>query len=124
MAVLAASTCSFSTSAHLSRTAATLGNAWGWKRASHRIHKSVKNAAVGDGSFQYLSQPHSLAMMCTSASRTERNQNPVNEELPVNFDYAGFERQLGPNRSQSLQRYNNFANLLVGLHVAVRFDNI
>jgi hypothetical protein len=60
VAVLAASTCSFSTSAHLSRTAATLGNAWGWKRASHRIHKSVKNAAVGDGSF-LISKPTPLA---------------------------------------------------------------
>src|SRR5580693_54958 len=66
------STWSLSTSAHFNCTAATSGNAFAVNRASCRVHKSVTKAELGNDSFQYVSQPHSPPMMCTSVSRTER----------------------------------------------------
>jgi hypothetical protein len=67
---------SLSTSAHFNSTAATSGNALGVNRASWRAPKPVRKAEPGDGSCQYLSQPHSPPMMCTSVSRTERKLPP------------------------------------------------
>lgn len=37
---------------HFKRTAARLGNATGWNRASCRSHKSARNAALWDDAFQ------------------------------------------------------------------------
>jgi hypothetical protein len=44
---------------------AILGNPSGRKRTSCRSHNSATNEALDDGSFQYVSQPHSPPMMCT-----------------------------------------------------------
>src|SRR5229473_4925871 len=70
------SACSFSTPAHLACTAATLGNPSGRNSSSLRFVKSATNAALGTGSLQYASHPHSSAMMWTSVSRTERKLPP------------------------------------------------
>src|SRR5271156_980265 len=66
-----------SISAHFNCTAARSGNAFALNSASRCVHtNSVTNAELGDGSFQHVSQPHSLPTMCTSVSRTEPKLPP------------------------------------------------
>src|SRR5262249_24290807 len=45
-------------------------------RAACSGHKSARNAELGDDSFQYVSQLHSLPMIWMSVSRTERKLPP------------------------------------------------
>src|ERR1700737_685646 len=54
------STCSFSTSTHFDRAAATLGNASGLNRASRRFLKSAKKAELQGGLFP-IPKPNPLA---------------------------------------------------------------